>query len=177
MHITLRKQRIPEQGEKRYLAGWILRSLGINPKEQGSVVRMLLEIAEKRKEKKGVSGKKLLELSGIGKTQTYHWLKRLEEIGLLCKGKKKLIEHGGEYTLKGYYLSGKDLKDSLKNTEKKVSEIIVACEKVAGRLEGVIEREEIPETKKPEIIEEKKEGAEKSADAELATIEETEQSQ
>ena len=113
MHITLRKQRIPEQGEKEYLAGWILASLGIKPKEQAAVVKMLLEIAEKRKEKKGVSGKRLLELSGIGKTQTYHWLKRLEEIGLLCKGKKTIIEYGGEYILKGYHLSGKDLKDRI----------------------------------------------------------------
>ena len=147
MHITLIKQRIPEQGERDYLLGWILRSIGISQKEQGPVTKMLLEIAKRRKDKKGISGKELLLISGLGKTQTYYWLKRLEEIGLIGKGKKQGIEYGAEYTLKGYFLSGANIKEAVRNMQKKTAEIIDNAEKVAERLDAVIEREKIPAVK------------------------------
>jgi len=147
MHITLLKQRIPEQGERDFLLGWILRSIGLSQKDQGPVTKMLLEIAKRRKDKKGMSGKELLAVSGLGKTQTYHWLKRLEEMGIIGRGKKQIIEYGGEYTLKGYFLSGAGLKEAVRNMQKKAAEIIDNTEKVAERLDSVLEREKIPAAK------------------------------
>jgi len=114
----------PETRETEALAIWVLESLdivnGVGPEHPA--VTILLELIKKRKAGEGITGSELTNLTKIGKTQTYYWLKRMKEAGLVNQGKKKLIEHGAVRVMSGFYLSGPNLSYTIANIKKQVEE-------------------------------------------------------
>lgn len=114
----------PETAELEGLAIWVLGSLGIvnGAGPDHPAVTILLELVRKRKEGKGITGSELTIITKIGKTQTYYWLNRMKDAGLVGQGKKKLIEHGAIRIMSGFYLKGPNLSYTIADIKKLVDE-------------------------------------------------------
>lgn len=96
LNVSVIKQDAPEAADQKALAKWLLKSLGVvnGAADDHPSVQLLLELARKRKDGKGLSGLEAVDFLKVGKTQTYYWLNRMREAGLVSSGKRKMIEQG-----------------------------------------------------------------------------------
>ena len=140
LHLGIVRKKSPEVSDGGGLARWILQSLGIvNDGESAHpAVDILLELVKKRKGGQGATGAELTALTNIGKTQTYYWLNKMKGAGIVCQGKKKLIEHGAIRTLSGFYLTGPNLSYTLADVKKRVGESFDEMIGVSERLQEVL---------------------------------------
>lgn len=145
LNVSVVKHEVPEAAEQEELARWLLKSLGVVNGGDGShpAVRLLLELARRRKEGAGISGVDAVDFLDVGKTQTYYWLNQLRASGLVSSGKSKLIEQGAIRYLKGYYLSGSDLNFTVEHIKKNVNIQLQEIKSVANRLHKALKEENI----------------------------------
>ena len=147
LSVGVVRKRPPAATEKEELAVWILESLGIvnGVKPEHPAVTILLELVRRRKAGSGITGSELTALTNIGKTQTYYWLNRMKEAGVVRQGKKKLIEHGAVRVLSGFYLAGPNLSYTIADIKKRAEESFDGMIDVSERLQDVLTAMEVAE--------------------------------
>ncbi len=147
--VSIIRQRVPDAAEKGDLALWMLKGLGIVPrnekKQNHPAVQILVEMVRRRKKGEGLLGSEL-ELA-IGKTQTYYWLGKMKKCGLVSKGKQRLIEDGTMRHLNGYYLSAPTLRQSLDMVRGRIDESLSEMSLISERLHNIVSAEEMPDIK------------------------------
>ena len=140
LRVGIVKKHPPTAAEREKLAIWILESLGIvnGVEDDHPAVIMLIELINRRKKGLGISGSEITSLTKIGKTQTYYWLNKMKEAGIVDQGKKKMIEHGAIRTLSGFYLTGPNMSYTIADIKKRVEESFDGMIGVSERLQDVL---------------------------------------
>lgn len=135
---------IPPASEKKELCLWVLQSLGIlgrDDKRDHPAVSIFLRVLERRQQGNGVTGKELIDIVPIGKTQVYYWLNKMKLAGLIDQGKKTVIERGVKRLLSGYYLRGQNLQITLGIIKNEIEDSIKNMNVVSERIENILKRE------------------------------------
>lgn len=153
MELSIISQPEPSASTKEEIAGWMLISLGIIPRGEKELAahpatRILLELAERRQKNSGAVGREIVAIAKIGKTQAYYWLNKLLDAGLVSKGKKKMIELGAMYELKGYYIPDRNLASVLREAKKNADAEFEKILSVSERLQNILRSEKAPPAEK-----------------------------